>query len=492
VLGYKDLGAGGIMCATSELCASSGYGCEVDLDKVRVGLKDLPPFVIACSETQERMCWISPKSFTKTILRIYNEDFELPRISPHAGASVIGKVTKSKDYKVSYKGKVVCNSSVEVITSGIRYERVGKEPKRDFKEPSIPEPSEYEKISLKVLSHPNVASKMACYKHYDTNVMGNTIIHSGEADAGLMAPIPGSSYGVALKSDSNPRYGRIDPYWGAAAAVAESMRNVAAIGATPSAMTDCLNFGNPERKEAFWAFCEAVRGIADAANKLQYKGTTEPVPIISGNVSFYNESSSGNSVDPSPMIATIGIMKDYSKAITMKLREEGTSLFLVGDRLDELGGSVYYDLHGELGKNVPRIDFKKEKAMIHAVIDAIDQGLLNSCHDISDGGLLACVAEMILGGEGNGKIGAKISLDFNTLPLSKELFSETSGFVLECKKGKEKELKDLFAFYELILADLGKTGGDSLIIFKKKKKAMELSIPKMRDAWLNGFTEALK
>ena len=491
-LGYKDLGAGGIMCATSEMCAAAGYGADISLDKVHTGMKGLPPYVIACSETQERMCWISPKSFTPAILRIYNEDFELPRISEGARAAVIGTVTGNEDYVLRQDGKVVCNAPVRVITQGIRYERKKREPKRDLKEPVLKEPSDYNGIALKILRHPNVASKMACYRHYDTTVMGNTIIHAGEADAGLMAPLPGSSYGVALKSDSNPRYNRIDPYWGAVNAVAESMRNVAAIGATPRGLTDCLNYGSPEREEAFWDFCEGVRGIADAASKIHQRGTSFPVPVISGNVSFYNESKSGTSVDPSPMVACVGIMEDYSKAITPRLKNEGSSLFLVGERKDELGGSVYYDLHSELGACVPKTDFEKEKHMIHAVIDAVGDGLITACHDISDGGLLACIAEMVLGGEADGRIGAEINADFSALPLSRILFSESSGFVMECAKGREKELNDLFVSYDLHLIALGKTRGNSLTVMKNDKEAVRLPTEKMREAWTSGFTEALR
>ena len=492
ILGFKDLGAGGIMCVTSEMCAAAGYGAEIDLGKVNAGIKDLPPYIIACSETQERMCWISPKGFTPTILKIYNEDFELPRIAEGAKAVVIGKVARNQDYVLKHHGKIMCNAPIKVITQGIRYEREKQEPKKNLKEPALKEPRGYNEIALKVLGHPNVASKMACYKHYDTNVMGNTIIHAGEADAGLMAPLPDSSYGVALKSDCNPRYNRIDPYWGAVAAVAESMRNVAAIGAIPSALTDCLNYGSPERAEAFWDFYEGVRGIADAASKIHRKGTTFPVPVISGNVSFYNESKSGKSVDPSPMVACVGIMQDYSKAITMKIKHDSAALFLVGERKDELGGSIYYDVHNELGANVPKIDLEKEKHMIHAVIDAIDDGLIAACHDISDGGLLACVAEMILGGEADGNIGAELNAHFSKLPLSKLLFSESSGFVMECVKGKEKELKDLFGFYDLNLIELGKTGGKKLIIRQEKKPCINLPIEKMKEAWTSGFAEALR
>jgi len=288
-LGFKDMGAGGIMCSTSELC-DNGYGADIDLEKVNTSMKDLPSYVIACSETQERFTWICPPEFTKTLLKIYNEDFELPQISIGAGAYVIGKVTKQQDYILRHSGKIVCNVPIKIVTQGIKYEREKKPAKRDFKEPILKEPTDYNKILLSVLRHPNVASRAKAYKHYDTSVMGNAVIETGYADAGVIKAADESPFGIALKTDCNPRYCRIDPYWGAVNAVAESMRNVAAVGAIPSALTDCLNYGNPEKPEAFYDFYEGVRGIADAAKNIFYKGTTYPVPVISGNVSFFNES----------------------------------------------------------------------------------------------------------------------------------------------------------------------------------------------------------
>ena len=443
-LGFKDMGAGGIMCSTSELCSEADFGADIDLGRVNVSMQSLPPYIIACSETQERFTWICPPEFTKTLLKIYNEDFELPQISLGAGAFVIGKVTKQQDYILRHNGKIVCNVPIKVVTQGIKYERQKKEPKRSFKEPNLKEPKDYNKVLLSVLRHPNVASKAKAYKHYDTSVMGNAVIESGYADAGVVKAVDGSAFGIALKTDCNPGYCRIDPYWGAVNAVAESMRNVAAVGAIPSALTDCLNYGNPEKPEAFYDFYEGVRGIADAAKNLFLKGTKYPVPVISGNVSFYNESASGNSVDPSPVIACIGILKDYSKAITMKLKKENSALFLIGDRKDELGGSVYYDMNNEIGAVVPIIDFEKERNMIYAVIDAINAGLLLSCHDISDGGLATTVSEMILGGDADGNIGAEIDLGFTDLRADKALFSETSGFIFEVEEKSTEKLKTLF------------------------------------------------
>ncbi|MBS3101681.1 phosphoribosylformylglycinamidine synthase subunit PurL [Candidatus Woesearchaeota archaeon] len=491
-LGFKDMGAGGIMCSTSELCSEADFGADIDLGRVNVSMQSLPPYIIACSETQERFTWICPPEFTKTLLKIYNEDFELPQISLGAGAFVIGKVTKQQDYILRHNGKIVCNVPIKVVTQGIKYERQKKEPKRSFKEPNLKEPKDYNKVLLSVLRHPNVASKAKAYKHYDTSVMGNAVIESGYADAGVVKAVDGSAFGIALKTDCNPGYCRIDPYWGAVNAVAESMRNVAAVGAIPSALTDCLNYGNPEKPEAFYDFYEGVRGIADAAKNLFLKGTKYPVPVISGNVSFYNESASGNSVDPSPVIACIGILKDYSKAITMKLKKENSALFLIGDRKDELGGSVYYDMNNEIGAVVPIIDFEKERNMIYAVIDAINAGLLLSCHDISDGGLATTVSEMILGGDADGNIGAEIDLGFTDLRADKALFSETSGFIFEVEEKSTEKLKTLFRFYKINLTELGKTTGNKLTITRKNKKIIDLPISELKEAWTKGFAEALE
>jgi phosphoribosylformylglycinamidine synthase len=501
-LGFKDMGAGGIMCSTTELVSSAGYGAEIDIDKVHVSMHNLPPYIIACSETQERFTWISPREFTPTILKIYNEDFELPNISECARASAIGKVTKNTAYVLKHKGKIICNADASIITEGIRYSRAYKEPKEKtskLKEPKIEEPKsveEYNDAALKVLSHPNVASKAACFKHYDTEVQGLAVIRPGEGDAGVQAPLHGCKAGIALTVDCNPKYARIDSYWGNANAVAESMRNLAAVGAVPIAMTDCLNFGNPEKEEAFYEFVQGVKGISDAARNLYLKGTTLPVPFISGNVSFYNESSTGKSVDPSAIISCIGKLDDFSKAITMKIKKENSVLFMAGERKDELGGSVYYDINGELGKNIPVIDFEKDRNMDYAVIDAIDKRLLLSCHDISDGGALTSISEMILGGEADGNIGAEISIDSisskNNLAGSKLLFSESAGFVFEAEEKNIPELKKIFNKYNVELMEIGKTKGDSLIIKKGNKEMLSLSIEEMKDAWTTGFTKALR
>ncbi len=493
-VGFKDMGAGGIMCSTSELCDSGGFGADIDLDKVHVSM-ELPPFVTACSETQERFTWVVPPSFTDRMLQIYNEEFELPGVAEGARASVIGKVTGEKRYVLRHRGQVVCDSPISEITSGIKYQREWCEPERRFSEPLLPEPEDYGKAILEILRHPDVASRARIFKHYDTEVQGNTVIRPGEADAGVISPIDGHCVGVALSTDCNPRYSRIDPYWGAVSAVAEAMRNVAAVGAVPSGLTDCLNYGNPEKPEAFWQFREGVRGVADAASKLWLKGHEgTPVPVVSGNVSFYNESASGNSVDPSAAIACVGVLDDCSRAVTMKVKKEGSGLYMLGERKDELGGSAYYGLSSELGANSPRVDFAKERGMIYSVIDMIGRGLALSCHDISDGGIAAAVSEMLLGGDADGALGAEVSLDAvgKGMRPDRLLFSESSGFVVEVPAGMEKDAMGICRGHGVSMVRIGELKGSALVVKKAGAVLAELPLEKMRAAWTGGLREAMK
>ncbi|MBI5390071.1 phosphoribosylformylglycinamidine synthase subunit PurL [Candidatus Woesearchaeota archaeon] len=478
VLGFKDLGAGGIMCSTSELCQSGGFGCTLDLDKVHVSM-ELPSFMIACSETQERFCWISPPSFTRTILKMYNETFALPDIAEQARASVIGKVTREKKYLITSHGNIVCNVPIDAVTSGISYDRERKKPSKHLVEPSLAEPQEYRSLLLHVLSHPNVCCKKSIYHRYDTHVLGLTIIPSGMADAGVMAPLHGEKPAVALSVDSNPFYNRISAYHGAMLAVAEAMRNVAAVGAVPACLTDCLCYGNPEVPEVFDDFCEGVRGIADAAKNLPRKGTTEPVPVISGNVSFYNDTK-GKPIDPSPIIACVGILDDYSKAITLQLKHAGSKLFLIGKRKDEMGGSVYYQLHSKLGKQLPLLDFAVEKKQMDLVIDLINQRLVLSCHDISDGGLLSAVVEMMLGGDADGTLGVELLPPLSALPLSRVFFSETPGFVLEIPEQHAAQVYTMSAAAGVELIPLGKVIASPHL---KVSGIFDVPLEELRSAW---------
>lgn len=511
-VGFKDLGAGGIMCATVELVNSAGYGAEVDLDRVHVSVSDLPPHMIACSETQERLCWIVPKELTKMVLKHYNETWALPKISKGAQASVIGRVTKGPNYVIKYRGATVCNAKASDITAGLQYNRPFKEPRRSFKEPKLPMPRDLKKVLLELLAHENIACRMPVYESYDKNVQAIFVIEAGEGDAGVIAPFRNrddapevlKNIGVALATDANPFYGEIDPYWQAANAVVESCRNVAAVGATPWCVTDCLNYGSPEEPAQMWEFVTGVKGLADALRGIGLRGFEKtPLPCISGNVSLYNLSEHG-SIAPQAVVATIGKMENASRAVTHKLKKHGNLLFLIGPRKDELGGSAYYNLAGELGANVPHPDFKNVAAEIAAVTDIINNGLALACHDISDGGLGVAVAEMCLGGNGDGRIGAKIVLSTieerpakgkraKPFRTDKKLFSETGGFVLEIPRKSANQAKRIAGAHGIPLIKLGFTTRiPKLVAFEFGKEVINVKLAALRSAWVDGLRNKLK
>ncbi len=444
-IAFKDLGGGGLACGSSEI--AGGFGIEIELSLVPQ-IEGLKPEVISCSETQERFIMAIPDEIIPDVLKIYNEEWELPKISEGASAAVIGKVLKEPRYILRHKGEIVCDLPISLVVGGILYDREERAIVCEYGEPIESKSLESGVWSLNkesifnVISHPNIASKKWIYSSYDTEVQGKVVIRPGEADASLIAPLinKGISCGVATSCDGNPLQGRIDPYWQAVNAVAESMRNIASIGATPVCLTDCLNYGNPENPEVFWQFKEGVRGIADACKSLWLKDYPEyPIPIVSGNVSLYNESSSGIAIDPSPIIACFGIIEDISKAITMEFKGVGNPLFLTGERKDELGASVYYQTLGFIGKNIPKPDLEKERENIHKIIDLILEGTILSCHDISDGGMITSIIEMSL----LGNLGLEIDIkEIGKIREDKKLFSETPGFILEVKEGFEEKIKN--------------------------------------------------
>ena len=497
-IGFKDLGGGGFTCATSEMGSAGGFGMEINLDDMHKA-GDFPPEVLSIAETQERFLIVSPPELREKILKIYNEDWDLPNVYEGARASVVGKINTGDRFTVTHKGEMVCDVPIQHLTEGIRYNRLELPRTIKVAEPDVAEPADYNQVLLQILRSPNIASREHVYRYYDTEVMGNAVIRPGEADAGLIAPVRGEKFGIALAVDSNPFYGRISPYWGGATAVAEAMRNVAAIGAVPSTLTDCLNYGNPEKPEAFWEFREGVKGLAESCKKLYLKGyeaQQQAVPIVSGNVSFYNESPQG-SVDPSPVVACVGIMKDFSKAITMDLKKAGDKLFLIGPRFDELGGSEYYrTIFGETGANVPIVRFDLERNMIYAVIDAIEEGLLAAAHDISNGGLAASLSEMAL--TRPARFGLELDLDCVQggdmgMRTDKLLFSESSGFVLEAKAGSEARLVELLKSYSLEPMQIGIVTGKRRIVMSRAGECVaDLDLDEARNAWTAGLVEAMR
>lgn len=493
VVGMKDLGAGGIACATSEICAAGNFGIELDLDAVHVAEEGLPPQVILCAETQERYVWAVPPSFVAEVLDIYNHQWDLPNINPGARASVIGHATREPRFRVKHRGRVVVDADIHDVTSGIVYRRESQPRPVDEEPVALPECSHLAAALKAMLASPDLCSRQYLFSHYDHEVQGNTIIRPGEADAGVIAPLPGCLAGVALACDGNPFYGALHPYWGGANAVAEAIRNVAAVGARPVALTDCLNFGNPEVPSSFWEFREAVRGLSDAARNL-HDDAGEPIPIISGNVSFYNQSESGQSISPSPIVAAVGVLADYSRALTMELKRPGSRLFLIGGRYNELGGSAYARIvHKERRGKVPEVRWEEERKNAWAVIALAEMGRLLAAHDISEGGLLVAATEMLLACPTDAALGLRITVPVGELRRDLWLFSESSGFLLEVTPAYVNLVKRLLSDDEIAFWDLGATDDSGRLVVEDSagKSLLNTCVAELREVWQNGWERML-
>ena len=427
-VGFKDLGAGGIMGCTAELTANGGFGALVDLDRCPTSQENLPAAVIAVGETQERLTWVVPPEFTPELLAIYNEEFSLPQIARCAQAAVIGTVTREKDYVLRHQGEEVMRVPIEFLTGGIRYDRAFElpQPARETV-PASTQPFDGA-LFERVLAHRDVASRRPIYERYDSVVRGTTSIPCGYADAGLIVPVPGAPLGCALAVDGNPRYAVLDPERAAEHAVAESVSNVVAVGARPAGLTDCLNFGNPEDPRQMGEFVAAVEGLARAARELA-------VPFVSGNVSLYNQAASGLAIPGSTIVACVGAVEDVSRSATAALKASGSPLYFLGAPAASYGGSVYAELAGIDDRVVPAIDYSALRAGIETLLEAHARGLVLAAHDVSDGGLLLSVAEMAFAA--NCRVGVQIDKDLH----AGEAFGESGGFVVE--------VTDAAAFEEL-------------------------------------------
>ena len=488
-IGFKDLGAGGVACASVELAETSGYGSEVWMDKIHIGMDGLHPSIYLCSETQERFMWVCSPEFTPLILEHYNKVFDLPGVSDGAQASVVGKIRNDGQYIVHNGDVEIVNAPAAEVTEGFIYDRSYEARKNNFSEPNLPELPDYNQTLLDILSHENMASREPIYEQYDKQVQGRIYTETGLADSGVMAPFNSKNYpeeirntGIALSTDHNPRYGLIDPYWGGINAVTEAMRNVAAVGATPHALSDCLCFGNPEKPHQMWEFVEGVRGVADACHTITLKDNPDhATPIIAGNVSFYNESKNG-AIPPSPIVSCLGRIKDVNKTVPAHFQNSDSVILMVGDRKDELGGSVYYSLFNELGSNLPKPDLEEVKHQIFALTDCIDDGLVLSCHDIADGGVASALAEMTFGNS----LGCNVKIESDLSP-DKILFSETGGFILEVLPKNINVLKSVFSNYGLDVFEIGSTGGKSIEI----NGIANISVSEAKDIWTNGLRKLL-
>ncbi len=475
--GLKDFGGGGLSCVTTELANAAGLGAEIELDNVPLKEPDMKPWEIWISESQERMMFLVKKENLDKVLHICKKW--------DVFATPVGKVIKDRVVRVYYRGHKILELDTEFLTEGVVYDscmrplkkRKSKEEFVDFEMPDLRE------VFLKVLGSMNIASKEWVIRQYDHEVRGCTVIKplqgivgkESHGDAAVIKPLEDSFRGIAITSDINPKFTELNPYRGACSAVDEVCRNLVAVGAKPDSLLDCLNFGNPEKPEVMGDFYEVCRGLADVAKALG-------LPFISGNVSFYNESSAG-AIPPTPQITGIGIVPDIRKCVTSDFKERGNYIYLVGETKREMGGSEYYGVMGLKGGKVPEVDVELLKRSVDALLELIWNGYVRSCHDLSEGGLAVAVAESSIGGD----IGVEIDID-GVADLREDfvLFSESNTrWIIET--GEKDKVEEILSARNVPFRLIGKTGGREIRFLKDGEKLLSVDVDTARKIWRDGI-----
>ncbi|KIF75335.1 phosphoribosylglycinamide synthetase [Streptomyces sp. 150FB] len=451
VTGISDLGAAGLSCATSELASNGSGGMRVELDDVPLRDSTLSPEEILMSESQERMCAIVEPAKVARFMEIC-EKWDVI-------ATVVGEVTDGDRLEIFWHGeKIVDVDPRTVAHDGPVYERPYARPAwqdalqaDDANKLARPGSSaELREQVLRLVASPNQASKAWVTDQYDRFVQGNTVL-AGPEDSGMIRVSEETGLGVALSTDGNGRFAKLDPYTGAQLALAESYRNVAASGARPLAVSDCLNFGSPEDPDVMWQFAEAVRGLADGCLQL---GT----PVTGGNVSLYNQTGEA-AIHPTPVVAVLGVIDDVARRTPIAFKEEGQLLYLLGETHEEFGGSAWSQVvHDHLGGLPPKVDLGREKLLGDILISASRDGMIDAAHDLSDGGLIQAVTESCLRGGQGARLVVPDELDAFTF-----LFSESAGrAVVAVPRSEELRFTDMCGARGLPVTRIGVVDGEEV------------------------------
>ncbi|MEA2090179.1 MAG: phosphoribosylformylglycinamidine synthase subunit PurL [Thermoproteota archaeon] len=474
-----DLGGGGLSSAVGETARRFNCGAHVELANVPLKYPIVAPWEIYVSESQERMLLAVPERNLEAVLEIFvGEDVE---------ATPIGRFIDDEVLRVDYEGRRVAELDISFMFTPPKARRTAKWKKLEYKEPDFPEPPDLTREVLKLLSSPNIASKESVIRTYDHEVKGNTVLkplqgrHGGPNDAAVIKPLPHSWKGIVISCGMNPNYGKIDPYWMAASAVDEAVRNNTAVGGRRIALLDNFTWGNPEKPNRMGGLVRACQACYDFAKAFQ-------TPFISGKDSLYNESPLGP-VTPTLLITAVGVIPDVRKTVSMETKKPGDLVYIVGRTYAELGGSEYYRLRGFIGKTVPKVRVGQARKSINAVVKAVDSGCIQACHDLSEGGLGVAAAEMAFSG------GYGMELGLERVPTSEGmrrndfvLFSESnSRFLLEVPEKHREQFESSMKsdIYSLI----GKITKDrSLHIFGlDDETVVDVPLAELRHHWKSGL-----
>jgi len=476
IVGIQDMGAAGLTSSSSEMAGRGGSGIELDLSRVPLRESGMTPYEILLSESQERMLLVARKGTEDEVKRIFDK-WDLDAV-------VIGQVTEDRRFRAHFNGAEVVRVPITALTKEAPvYQRPAARPSnidelQQLDLSAVQEPEDLAATLKLLLGSPNIALKEWVYRQYDHFVRSNTVIAPG-ADAAVIR-VKGTQKGLALTVDGNSRYCFLDPYVGGVLTVAEAARNLACVGARPLGITDCLNFGSPENPEVMWQFAEVIRGMRDACMALK-------VPVVSGNVSFYNETDS-KPIYPTPTVGMVGLLAKLKRVVTPWFKFPGNIVVLLGRTREELGGSEYLKLiHGLVKGTPPWIDLKLEQAVQNCCLEAIDRGILRSAHDISDGGLAVSLAECCIGGPDR-PLGVRIETH-EMIRGDALLFSESpSRIVVSLEEKNLAQLQELAAELRVPMHVIGTVGGARFVI----QPLLQLPVEELRSIWAHGLTARLK
>lgn len=462
LVGIQDMGAAGLTSSSAEMASKAGMGIEMNLDLVPQRETGMTAYEMMLSESQERMLIVVTKGREQEITSLF-EKYDLEAVA-------IGTVTDDKKLRLIHKGEIVADLPVDALAEDAPvYQKPSQEPAyfKEFQavETEIPQVDDLKETLEKILSQPTVASKEWVYEQYDYMVRTNTVVSPG-SDASVLR-IRGTRKALAMTVDCNSRFVYLDPETGGKIAVAEAARNIICSGAEPLAITDNLNFGNPEKPEVFWQIEKAADGISEACRVLQ-------TPVIGGNVSLYNETS-GTAVYPTPVIGMVGLVTDIEHITTQHFKNSGDLIYLVGETNPEFGGSELQKLlHGQIFGKAPELDVITEKERQETILAAIRAGLVQSAHDLSEGGLGVALSECLFANE---QLGADVTI--NGEPVT-ALFSETqSRFLLTVKKEDQAEFERVVP--AKLIGQVNASG--TLRVSTGAETILEAAVTELKAAW---------
>ncbi len=479
VIGLKDMGAAGITCTTCEMSAAGGHGMDIELQKVPRREPGMEPWELMMSESQERMLLVADKGRADEVLNIFRKW--------GLNAVIVGQVTADGILRVRDNGQVVAEVEAEKLASPPVYHLPTEEPAyyREVQAADLsklPLPKDLGAVLRALLASPNIASAAWVYEQYDHMVQTNTVVAPG-SDAAVLQ-LKGYREGIAVTTDGNGRYCYLDPYQGAHLVLAEACRNLVCAGAEPAGVTDCLNFGNPEKPDRFWQFKRCVEGLADACRSFG-------LPVVSGNVSFYNETPD-TAVYPTPVLGVIGVLKDVRRHCTAGFKRSGDVVLLLGDSYEDLGGTEYLKrTHNLVTGRPPVLDLAREKAVQAVCLQAVQEGLAASAHDCSDGGLAVALAESCI----YGGLGAKIKLPATPtkVRLDAHLFGESpSRIIISVTPENVSKLEQLATKAGAPLHVLGEVGGEALTIEAEGQKQVSEKVSELAQIWREAIPALMK